>query len=173
MGESRRGKVRDKQDPVAERRAVDAVREAELAAAAYIVDRLIDDWASLYLVERAKSYGTRVPKQMRKGQADWLKTPADELKRQHAVQVLDWTKENGGPIAANSLHAVARACWNWAMKRGALTENPWMAIPRPSRENARERMLSDDELAILPGAKSFWQSRYGITIGMTLTAERY
>jgi len=149
MAESRRGKVRDKLDPVAERRAADAVKEAERAAAAYTVDRLIDDWASLYLVERAKSYGSRVPKQMRKGLANWLKTPAGELKRQHAVQVLDWTKRHGGPIAANRLHAVARACWNWAMKRGALTENPWLAIPRPSREIARERVLSDDELAIL------------------------
>lgn len=149
MAESRRGKVRDGQDPVAERQAVVAAREAELAAAAYTVDRLIDDWASLHLVERAKSYRTNVPVQMRKGLAEWLKTPATDLKRQHAVQVLDRTKKNGGPIAANRLHAVARACWTWAMKRGALTENPWTAIPRPSREIARERVLSDDELAIL------------------------
>lgn len=35
MAESRRGKVRDGQDPVAERQAVVAAREAELAAAAY------------------------------------------------------------------------------------------------------------------------------------------
>jgi site-specific recombinase XerD len=137
------------------------VREAELAAATYTVDRLIDDWASLHLVERAKSYGARTPKQMRKGLADWLKTPAINLKRQHAVQVLDWTKKNGGPIATNRLHAVARACWTWAMKRGALTENPWTAIPRPSRENARERVLSDDELAILWCAADELESRGG------------
>lgn len=100
-------------------------------------------------MKRAKSYRTNVPVQMRKGLAEWLKTPAGDLKRQHAVQVLDRTKKNGGPIAANRLHAVARACWTWAMKRGALTENPGTAIPRASRETARERVLSDDELAIL------------------------
>ena len=77
MAESRRSKT-GRTGSVAERRAVVTVREAELAAATYTVDRLIDDWASLHLVERAKSYGARTPKQMRKGLADWLENTRNQ-----------------------------------------------------------------------------------------------
>lgn len=43
----------------------------------------------------------------------------------------------------------ARACWGWAVRRGALELNPWEATPRPAREVSRERVLSDTELAVL------------------------
>jgi integrase len=79
----------------------------------------------------------------------WLNAPAASLGQEDAVRVLDAAKTDRGPIAANRLQAVCRACWGWAVKRGSLTMNPWQATPRPARERSRERVLADAELAAI------------------------
>lgn len=66
-----------------------------------------------------------------------------------AVRTLDAVKAERGPIAANRLRAVARACWGWAVRRGALDVNPWQSTPRPARETARDRVLTDAEVGDL------------------------
>ncbi len=141
---------------MAERRAAraaaleaEAARKAAEALAAYTVDVLIEQWSAHHLDERSASYRTRVPKELRMALAPWLTAPAGSLARADAVRALDATKADRGPIAANRLRAHARACWSWAVRRGALELNPWEATPRPAREVSRERVLSDAELAAL------------------------
>lgn len=154
--EGLRGQVRDARDPVAERRAARAATlEAEAAAKAaeavarYTVDALIDQWAALHLAERSASYARRVPAEMRAALADWRSVAAADFAQADAVRTLDKIKAERGPVAANRLRAVARACWSWAVKRGALNANPWEATPRPARETARERVLTDAEVGAL------------------------
>jgi hypothetical protein len=143
--ESLRGQVRDSRDPVAERRAAriaaakaQAAEKAAQAAASYTVDAMIAHWAADHLAERSESYANRVPAELRRALAEWKKAPADSFTQADAVRTLDAIKTERGPIAANRLRAVARACWGWAVKRGALASNPWEATPRPARETARE-----------------------------------
>jgi len=151
-----RGQVRDARDPVAERRAArvaaeegEAAEQAAQAAAKYTVDALITQWAANHLAERSASYAKRVPAELRAALAAWKEAPAAAFAQADAVQTLDAVKAERGPIAANRLRAVARACWGWATKRGALAVNPWEATPRPARETARERVLTDAELGAL------------------------
>ncbi len=158
--EGLRGQVRDRRDPVAERRAALAetlvaenAAKAAAAAAGYTVDVLIDNWTEDRLKERSASYRRRVPGELRRALRAWLDTPAEALTRADAVRVLDAVKSGSGPVAANRLRAEARACWSWATQRGALPTNPWKATPRPlERETARERVLSDAELGGLYAA---------------------
>ena len=152
--EGLRGQVRDGRDPTAERRAAKAAAQvaeakarAAAAADAYTVDTLIGQWEAHHLAERSASYKLRIPREMRAALNDWRDVPAARFSREDAVRVLDATKVGRGPIAANRLHAVARACWGWAVKRGSLAANPWSVVPRPARETARERVLSLAELA--------------------------
>lgn len=154
--EALRGQVRDQRDPVAERKAAraatleaEAAAKAASAAATYTVEKLIEQWTTHHLAERSASYRTATPKTLRAALARWLIAPAASLAQTDAVQVLDEVKVGRGPIAANRVRALARACWSWAVKRGALTANPWEATPQPARETARERVLSDAELADL------------------------
>jgi integrase len=148
--------VRDQRDPVAERKAVRAAALADEAAAkaakassAYTVEKLIEQWTFHHLADRSASYRAATPKNLRAVLSRWLGAPATSLGQADAVQVLDDVKAERGPIAANRVRALARACWGWAVKRGALTANPWGATPQPARETARERVLSDVELADL------------------------
>ena len=180
QAEKLRGLVRNGHDPVAERRAAQAAAnvaeveaQAVAAAAAYTVDVLIGQWEAHHLAERSASYRTRVPREMRTALAEWVAVPAARLSREDAMRVLDAVKADRGPIAANRLHAVARACWGWAVKRGALSLNPWSAVPRPSRELARERVLSGAELgALWRAAADLGEPWPGIIRLMLLTGQR-
>ncbi|MBX6743582.1 MAG: site-specific integrase [Acetobacteraceae bacterium] len=154
--ETLRGQVRESRDPVAERRAARAAAlEAETrakaaeAAARYTVPVLIDQWAEHHLSQRSVSYQRRVPRELKAALVEWKAAPAASFAHADAVRVLDAVKAARGPVAANRLRAVARACWGWAVKRGALDRNPWEATPQPARETARERVLSDAELAAI------------------------
>lgn len=175
-----KGQVSDQRDPVAERRERDAAKQAAEASqkaaaarAAYTVDTLIGQWEVHHLAERSASYRLTMPRLMRAALADWLAAPADTLRREDAVRVLDAAKAQRGPIAANRFQAVARACWGWAVKRGALEVNPWQQVPRPSRETARERVLADWELAALwRAAAGLGEPWPGIVRILLLTGQR-
>ena len=125
--EALRGQVRDKRDPVAERKAAQAATlateaQAKAAAArdAFTVDALIDDWTTHHLSARSASYRARVPTELRRALKTWLVAPAEAVGRADAVRALDTVKTKSGPVAANRLRAEARACWSWAVKRGSL-----------------------------------------------------
>jgi hypothetical protein len=114
--ETLRGKIRDGGDPIAERhaakvatRVAEADAKAAAAAASYTVDRLIADWTALHLTERSAAYRLAVPRHLRTALREWLSVAAASLGRADAVHVLDSVKAERGPIAANRLHAEARA----------------------------------------------------------------
>jgi integrase len=179
--EALRGQVRDKRDPVAERKAAraatlaaEAQAKAVAARDAYTVDTLIDDWTTHHLTARSASYRARVPTELRRALKAWRTAPAESVGRTDAVRVLDAVKAESGPVAANRLRAEARACWGWAMKRGTLTANPWEATPRPlDREAARERVLSDTELATLYTAAGALAEPWAVLVRLLiLTGQR-
>jgi integrase len=179
--EALRGQIRDRRDPVAERRAAQvaslaAEAHAKAAAArdAYTVDSLIDDWTAHHLAARSASYRKRVPAELRRVLKVWRVAPAAMVGRTDAVRVLDAVKAKSGPVAANRLRAEARACWGWAVKRGSLTANPWEATPRPlARETARERVLSDAELGTLYNAAGALNEPWGVLVRLLiLTGQR-
>jgi integrase len=179
--EAIRGQVRDRRDPVADRKAAqvatlkaEAEARAAAAAAAYTVETLISDWTNHHLVIRSASYRKRVPAELRGALKKWLAAPADSFTRTHAVRVLDQAKTKHGPVAANRLRAEARSCWTWAVKRGALAVNPWEATPRPlARETPRERVLSDAEVGVIYNAAGAADERGGVLVRLLiLTGQR-
>jgi len=179
--EAMRGQIRDRRDPVAERKAALAVAlrgeaeaKAAAASAAYTVETLIGDWTEHHLAARSASYRARVPTELRRALKPWLTAPAERFARADAVRVLDAVKLLHGPVAANRLRAEARACWAWAVKRGALAVNPWEATPRPlARETARERVLSDAELGTLYITTGTLTEPWGVLVRtLILTGQR-
>ena len=75
---------------------------------------------------------------------------------------------------ANRLRSEARACWTWAVKRGALAVNPWEATPRPqAKETPRERVLTDAELGALYIAAGAETAPWGVLVRLLiLTGQR-
>jgi integrase len=178
--EALRGQVRDARDPVAERKAAraaavadEAAQKIAKAADSYTVRVLIQQWTDHHLKERSASYQKRVPAELRRVLKEWLDAPAKGFTRANAVHALDATKISAGPIAANRTRAVARACWAWAVKRGALEVNPWEATPKPATEKARERVLTDIEIGDLwTAAASLGDPWCGMFRTMLLTGQR-
>jgi integrase len=138
------------------------------------VDVLVGEWATHHLSQRSASYRERVPAELRRALKAWVSAPAEAFTRADAVRVLDKVKSASGPVAANRLRAEARACWGWAVKRGALTENPWEATPRPlAKETARDRVMTDAELGALYNAAGGLSEPWDVLVRLLiLTGQR-
>ena len=69
-----------------------------------------------------------------------------EVSKRDVIALLDRIRERGSPIMANRVLAAVRKFFNWCIGRGILEVSPCSGIP-PAPEQARHRVLSDEELA--------------------------
>jgi len=76
---------------------------------------------------------------------------AKDIRRRDIVLLLDAIVERGAAITANRVLAVTRKMFNFAVGRDIIDASPCVQIPAPSKENRRERYLSEDEI------KVFWE----------------
>lgn len=76
---------------------------------------------------------------------------AKDIKRRDIVLLLDKIVERPAPIIANRTLAVIRKMFNFALSRSILESSPCVAIQAPSKENRRDRILSEVEV------KAFWE----------------
>ena len=153
LAEQARGEVRGGGDPVARlaaeakaRLAAEADAKRAAVADAFTVGVLIRQWQSLHLAERSPSYRAEAPKRLRAALSSRVGVSAAKLTRAAAVQAVDAVKATQGPVAANRVRAYGRACFGWAVKRGTIDGSPFAAIPKPSKETSRDRVLSDEEI---------------------------
>jgi integrase len=73
--------------------------------------------------------------------------PINEIKRPDIVVVLDSIMARGTPYRANRALAAIKKLFSWCVDRGVLEFNPLAGLKPPARETARDRVLSDKELA--------------------------
>jgi integrase len=70
------------------------------------------------------------------------------ITRSEVVDLLDEIVERGSPIQANRTLVVLRKFFNWCVDdRGLLSASPAHHVRKPSAETARDRVLTDAELA--------------------------
>jgi integrase len=72
--------------------------------------------------------------------------PIDEIKRPDVVAVLDSIVAKGTPYRANRALAAIKKLLSWCVDRGVLDFNPLAGLKPPSKEIARDRVLTDNEL---------------------------
>ena len=159
--EALRGAVRDRRDPVGERKAAEAVsraaeteRKLVATADAFTLEKLVQAWEDRALSLRRASYRKEATARVRQGLAAHLQQPARALTRSQAAQALQAFATERGPIGANRLMAYARACYGWGIKADLVEVNPWLALAAPGRERARDRVLSQSELQAIWAASS-------------------
>ena len=70
-----------------------------------------------------------------------------EVRKRDVIALLDQVRERGSPIMANRVLAAVRKFFNWCIGRGILEVSPCTGITAPTREQARHRVLADEELA--------------------------
>ncbi|WEX08931.1 site-specific integrase [Chelativorans sp. AA-79] len=73
--------------------------------------------------------------------------PIDQIKRADVVRVLDGMVANGTPTRANRALAAIKKVMSWCVDRGMIEVSPIAGLKAPAKEVARERVLTDGELA--------------------------
>jgi integrase len=76
----------------------------------------------------------------------WRTKSIHETSRRDILSALDEIVARGSPAAANYTFTVMRAMFNWAIGRGILEKSPCTGLSKPTPENSRSRILTDDEL---------------------------
>lgn len=69
-----------------------------------------------------------------------------EIKRHDILELIDGAIERGAAYQANRIHSNLRKLFNWCMERGIVDASPVLGTKPPTREQARDRVLNDDEI---------------------------
>lgn len=84
------------------------------------------------------------------------------------LEVTEWgqrIRDEGAPVVANRAHTAGARLFNWGIKAGLpIDHSPFHGVEKPSDEEHRERVLTDDEIVAIfnatdrdyPGWRIFW-----------------
>ena len=145
------GDVAQGLDPAADRKAAALEARRKAAHEALTLAALLDQWSALRLADKRESYAAEAVRAIKVAFPKQLPLPAADLDRATVVRVLDGLTKDGKPAMAARTAAYARACYQWAIRRGSIEANPFAALPiNPTVK--RERVLTDAEL------RAIWQA---------------
>jgi integrase len=68
-----------------------------------------------------------------------------DIKRRDVIDLVEGVAEDR-PVLANRVHAALSKFFNWLASRDVIVASPCAGVARPSKEQPRDRILSDDEL---------------------------
>jgi integrase len=146
-------------------------RKRKAAHDALTLETLVGQWETLNLASKRERYAREAVRALRYTFASQLKTPAAELSRSVVVRVIDRLANDGRAAMASRTAAYGRACYQWAVKRGSLSTNPFHALPLATVAK-RERVLTDDELRAIWRATERPGSYNGIVHASILSGQR-
>ena len=145
------GDVAQGLDPAADRKAAALEARRKAAHQALTLAALLDQWSALRLADKRESYAAEAVRAIKVAFPKQLPLPAADLDRATVVRILDGLTKDGKPAMAARTAAYARACYQWAIRRGSIEANPFAALPiNPTVK--RERVLTDAEL------RAIWQA---------------
>lgn len=81
--------------------------------------------------------------------ARWAERPVGGIKRRDIIEMIDASRARGATTTANRELAAVRKFFSWALGKNIVEVNPALGIPDPAPENARDRVLTDDELRVI------------------------
>jgi integrase len=80
----------------------------------------------------------------------WEKRLATSIKRSDCIELIDTAARRTSDVTANRVRAHVSRFFNWLIERDTpgIEANPMTRVPPPGDETRRQRVLSDDELAL-------------------------
>jgi integrase len=126
------------------------------AQAAVTLGSVVDNYLVRYAAKRLKSGTfTDVERYLRRHWAPLSGLPVRKITRADIATRLARIADDSGGFAANRARATLSALYAWAIAEGVTDANPVVGTRMPVDEIARDRVLSDDELAAI------WQCARG------------
>src|SRR5437870_2778422 len=77
----------------------------------------------------------------------WGSRSVHEITKRDVIDLVTGMISRGAPKAANKLLKVVKTFFRWCVGRAILEASPADGVPMPTREVARDRVLSEEELA--------------------------
>jgi integrase len=77
----------------------------------------------------------------------WRRRLIKDITRRDVLDLLDGLVASGRPVAANRALTAIRKLFNWAIERDIIAVSPCAGVKPPTPEQARDRVLTDAELA--------------------------
>lgn len=139
-----RSQVYDGHDPIEVKREARRKAETELT-----VREAIDQHERLHLIPNLKTAAER-RRQLDAALSQHLGSPLANLNRVDLQKIID-RKSETAPFAANRVRAALTSFIGWCYRRGYVEDNFALATRTETREVARERVLSVDEV------RTIWQ----------------
>jgi integrase len=153
-------------DPASEK------REARLRLVADRVDDLVDAFIKQHVSKR-RSAGeiSRILKREIVGR--WAPRSVHEITRRDVIELVSEIVDRGAPVAANKTLKVAKTFFGWCVGKAIIDRSPCEGVKQPTRETARDRILTDDELArVVKAARRMGHAYGGVAELLALTAQR-
>jgi integrase len=79
----------------------------------------------------------------------WGMRSIQSITKRDVIELVDGISDRGTPIAANRILTAIKTLFVWAVGRDIIAASPAMMVKKPSLERARERILTDEEIAAL------------------------
>jgi integrase len=136
-------RVRAGIDPAAEKRARRNAPDPEVDT----FENLVRDYLETYARKNTGPGTFKESKRLleSKDVAAWSKRPISDISRREVIDVIDRIAQRA-EIQANRTLARLRALFNWAVEKDRLPSSPIISVKPPTKERARDRTLSEDEL---------------------------
>jgi site-specific recombinase XerD len=127
------------------------VEKAEARAqTATTLGDVIDSYLARHAAKRLKpGTFTDVERYLRRHWAPLSRLPVRNVTRADVAVQLARIAEQSGGYAANRARATLSALYAWAIAEGLTDANPVVGTRKPADETARDRVLTDDELAAI------------------------
>jgi integrase len=103
----------------------------------------------------------------------WAGRSIHEISKRDVVEIISAIEQRGAPVAANKALKSIKTFLSWCVGRAVLDRSPAEGVPLPAKEVARDRVLSDHELAqIILAARKMRGPYGGIVELLALTGQR-
>ena len=170
-------------DPQRERKARAAAAVAQALRDRLTFKALVEDWQQRRLSNRRPRYAAEAVRALHVAFSKQWEKSAEELNAADVAEVLAGLlrRRTKGKIEVIVGHAIAsrtaasgRACFAWAIKHRLVQSNPFATAPTDDfRTEARDRVLTDDELAAVWRAAAADTASFGRLVRLLiLTGQR-
>jgi len=153
-------------DPAAEKRT------AKQRVVADRVDELVEAFIAQH-VSRNRS-AREISRLLRREVGEvWGQKSIHEIGKRDIVDIVSAIEQRGAPVAANKALKTIKTFLRWCVGRAVLDQSPADGIPLPAKEVARDRVLTDPELAqVIVAARTMDGPYGGIVELLALTGQR-
>jgi integrase len=153
-------------DPAAEKRA------SKRRIVADRVDELLEAFIAQHVSQNRSA--AEISRLLRRevGKA-WAHKSIHEISKRDIVELISAIEQRGAPVAANKALKTIKTFLRWCVGRAVLDQSPADGVPLPAKEVARDRVLTDPELAkVILASRTIGGPYGGIIELLALTGQR-